>query len=72
MDELELIFYPDEDGVEIILEFDHKTRGFKGFLSDMLDVDESHHRYFFSSEELKECSSSVADQFREIFDELLE
>ncbi|MDF2645937.1 MAG: SpoOM family protein [Paenibacillus sp.] len=30
-----------------------------------------HHRYFFNREELKEGSSSVADQFREIFDELL-
>lgn len=71
MDELELIFYPNEHGVEIILEFDRKTRGFSGFLSDMLDTDESHHRYFFNREELEEGSSSVADQFREIFDELL-
>jgi sporulation-control protein len=72
VDELELIFYPNKDGVEIILEFDRKTRGFSGFLSDMLDTDESHHRYFFNIEELEEGSSSVADQFRGIFDELLE
>lgn len=72
VDELELIFYPNEDGIEIILEFDRKTRGFRGLLSDMLDTDESRHRYFFSREELEEGASTVADQFREIFDELLD
>ncbi|UKS30508.1 sporulation protein [Paenibacillus sp. HWE-109] len=72
VDEVELIFYPDEDGVEIILEFDRKTRGFKGLMADMLDLDESRERYYFDAEELEEGAESVADRFREIFDELLE
>ncbi|CAN7398633.1 sporulation protein [Paenibacillus sp. LjRoot153] len=71
VEELELVFYPDENGVEVLLEFDRRTRGFSGLLSDMLDTDESHHRYYFSCEELEEGTESVADQFRGIFDEFL-
>ncbi|NEW05053.1 sporulation protein [Paenibacillus sp. SYP-B3998] len=72
VDEVELVFYPDERGVEIILEFDRKMRGFTGFLADMLDADESHERISFRREELEEGASAMAERFREIFDELLE
>lgn len=35
VDELELVFYPNEEGVEVLLEFDRRTRGFSGLLSDI-------------------------------------
>ncbi|NQX59854.1 sporulation protein [Paenibacillus qinlingensis] len=72
VEELELVFYPDKNGVKILLEFDRKARGFKGLLAEMLDMDESHHRYYFSAGELEEGVESVADQFRGIFDQLLD
>ncbi|CAH1191974.1 hypothetical protein PAECIP111891_00159 [Paenibacillus allorhizoplanae] len=72
VEELELVFYPDENGVEVLLEFDRRARGFSGLLAEMLDRDESHHRYYFSNEELEEGAVSVADQFRGIFNDLLD
>ncbi|OAS15079.1 sporulation protein [Paenibacillus oryzisoli] len=72
VDEIELVFYPNENGVEVLLEFDRKARGFNGLLAEMLDRDESHHRYFFSREELEEGIEAVAYQFRGIFNDLLD
>ncbi|MDR6551785.1 sporulation protein [Paenibacillus qinlingensis] len=71
VEEVELVFSPDENGVKILLEFDRKARGFSGLLAEMLDMDESHHRYYFSADELNEGTAAVAAQFRGIFNHLL-
>ncbi|KRE64768.1 sporulation protein [Paenibacillus sp. Soil750] len=72
VEELELVFYPDNNGVKILMEFDRKARGFSGLLAEMMDMDESHHRYYFSTDELEEGTSAVANQFRGIFNDLLD
>lgn len=40
LDELEVILFPHEHGVEAMLEIDRRARGFSGFISEMLDTDE--------------------------------
>ncbi|MDR6882110.1 sporulation protein [Bacillus sp. 3255] len=71
VDELELVFYPNENGVEVIMELDRRGRGFGGMLADLMDTDESLHRYYFSIDELEAGAGAVADQLRGILDDLL-
>ncbi|MBR7794972.1 sporulation protein [Virgibacillus sp. AGTR] len=41
LDEIEAIFFVSESDVEVILEIDRKARGVGGFLSEVLEMDES-------------------------------
>lgn len=40
LDEIELILYPDQNHVQLMIEVDKRGKGFFGFLEDALDIDE--------------------------------
>jgi sporulation-control protein len=41
LDELEVIFFPDDNGVDLLLQIDRKARGLAGLFSEAMDTDES-------------------------------
>lgn len=45
LDELEVVCFPERDQVEVLLEIDRKARGLGGFISEMLDTDETKVRF---------------------------
>ncbi|MGM3042126.1 sporulation control protein Spo0M, partial [Bacillus cereus group sp. BC46] len=71
LDELELIFLLDEDGLEIIFEVDRRARGFRGWLEEMYNDGEQLVRVRFSqseledTEELEEVLEEILDQYAE-------
>lgn len=64
LQELEAVFYPNEDGVGVLLEMDRRMHGLAGLFSEAFDLDleESKHKIFIPSDQLKQGSSVVADQ----------
>lgn len=41
LDELEVVFLPQADGVKVIMEIDRRARGLSGFLAEAMDMDET-------------------------------
>jgi sporulation-control protein len=41
LDELEVVFLPKQEEVEVLMEVDRKARGLAGFLAEALEIDES-------------------------------
>lgn len=62
LDELEIIFYPDEDGVGLLLQVDRKARGLAGLFAEALDADESFVRLRFDRNELASGAHYIADR----------
>lgn len=62
LDELEIFFYPDETGVELLLQVDRKVRGFSSFLAEAAGTDESFVRIRFSREHLDLGTDYIAGQ----------
>ncbi|MEF3307797.1 sporulation protein [Paenibacillus sp. GYB004] len=62
LDELEIIFYPDENGVELLLEIDRKSRGLAGWFAEAIDEDESYVRIRFDRTKLNYGASYIAGQ----------
>ncbi|URN95880.1 MAG: sporulation protein [Candidatus Pristimantibacillus lignocellulolyticus] len=60
LDELEIIFYPDDNGVDLLLQIDRKARGLAGLFSEALDTDESFVRMRFNRNQLAYGANSVA------------
>ncbi|NLS38869.1 sporulation protein [Bacillus subtilis] len=71
LDELELIFLLDEDGLEIIFEVDRRARGLRGWLEEMYNDGEQLVRVRFNqseledAEELEEVLEEIIDQYAE-------
>jgi sporulation-control protein len=67
LDELELVFYPTSTSeIEVYMQVDRKARGLGGFLSEAMNMDESHVHLTLSSADLpslKEKISSVIHKF---------
>lgn len=61
MRELELILYPQRDGISVLVEVDRKGSGVAGWLERSLDMDERHSWLTLSSADLQEGPSRVAD-----------
>lgn len=62
LDELEIIFYPDERGVELLLQIDRKSRGFFGALAEAMDVDESFVHVRFEQQHLAQGVDYIANE----------
>jgi len=60
LDEIEVIFLPDPNGVRMHLELDRKNRGLFGALLDDLDLDESKHTVLVARD-LLDSAQDVAD-----------
>jgi sporulation-control protein len=66
LDELEVIFLPDSDGVELLLQIDRKARGLSGLFAELADTDESFVRCRFSAADLRGGPAHVADALSDI------
>ncbi|MFD1175566.1 sporulation protein [Paenibacillus puldeungensis] len=65
LDELEAVFYPTEDGIEVLLEVDRRARGFVGLLEEAMDADESKVLLRFSQSELERGTGYIASKLDE-------
>ena len=52
LDELEVVFIPKPEGIDIIFQIDRRAKGIAGWLSEALELDETDLRIKFSYEEL--------------------
>lgn len=52
LDELEVVFIPKADGIDIIFQIDRRAKGIAGWLSEALEIDETDVRVKFTYEEL--------------------
>lgn len=66
LDELEIIFEPDEDGVALLLQIDRKARGLAGFFSEAMDTDERFVKLRFDRNQLASGAGYAADRLAEI------
>lgn len=65
LDELEAVFYPADDGVEVLLEVDRRARGFMGFLEEALEADERRLLLRFTRSELQRGTVYLAGKLDE-------
>ncbi len=62
LDELEAVFQPvSKDNIRVILEIDRKARGFSGFLSEMLETDESKVQFMLTTDDVNEIQRQLTD-----------
>lgn len=66
LDELEIIFYPDDHGVELLLQIDRRARGLAGLFAEALDTDETFVRLRLDRGQLARGSGPVAGQLNEL------
>ncbi|MCQ6563271.1 sporulation protein [Paenibacillus mendelii] len=66
LDELEIMFDPDENGVDLLLQIDRKARGLGGFFSEAMDTDERFVKLRFDRNQLASGASYAANQLAEI------
>lgn len=66
LDELEAVFFPHRNGLDVYLEIDRRARGFLGFLEEALDIDERHVRVEFSADHLNQGVNRVAGYLEDI------
>lgn len=59
--ELELILYPDQDGISILVEVDRRGRGVSGWLQRSLDMDEQHSWVDLDRQDLMRGPSHIAE-----------
>ncbi|MNO21294.1 Sporulation-control protein spo0M [compost metagenome] len=62
LDELEIIFYPDENGVGLLMQIDRKARGLAGLFAEALDADERFVKMRFDRNELASGAHYIADR----------
>ncbi|WP_237458274.1 sporulation protein [Pontibacillus yanchengensis] len=66
LDELEILFFPKESGLDLVLQVDRRAKGLGGLLAEALDADESYVRTHFTNEELSESPSEVAEKLEQV------
>jgi sporulation-control protein len=66
LDELEVIFFLREDGLELLLQVDRRAKGLGGLFAEALDMDESFVRVDLTEEELTRGANYIADKLRNI------
>lgn len=58
--ELELILYPEQEGISVLVEVDRRGRGVSGWLQRSLDMDEQHSWVTLDQQDLEQGPSHVA------------
>lgn len=66
LDELEMMFFPDENGVELLLQIDRKARGLAGMFAEAAGMDESFVSVRFDRNQLASGNSYVAGVLAEL------
>lgn len=59
LDELEVIFFPTREGLEVFMEIDRKARGIGGFLAEALKMDESRVHFTVTNQDLPSLSDKL-------------
>ncbi|ELK46003.1 sporulation protein [Halobacillus sp. ACCC02827] len=70
LDELEVIFFLNENKLDVMLEVDRRARGLKGLFSEALEMDESIVKVSFDEQELQEGTTAIAGKLRTSIDPL--
>lgn len=60
LDELEIVFFPKDDGVELLIEVDRRARGLSGFFAEAMNLDETKQRTYLSRSQLEQGPAAVA------------
>ncbi|QHZ45967.1 sporulation protein [Bacillus sp. NSP9.1] len=68
LDEVELVFLVQEDGVDVIIEVDRRARGMRGWLEEMYNGDEEVCRLHFDESELKD-KGELAEVLKDIIEQ---
>lgn len=63
--EVDLILYPREDSINLLLQIDRKTRGLTGLFAEAMNAEERFVQLRFTPEQLASGAGSVADDFAE-------
>ncbi|MDR6550113.1 sporulation protein [Paenibacillus qinlingensis] len=66
LDEIEIIFFPDGNGVDLLLQIDRKARGLSGLFSEAAGMDESFVRVRYDSNEIASGTSYIAGELAEL------
>ncbi|SFJ10504.1 sporulation protein [Thermoflavimicrobium dichotomicum] len=66
LDEIELVFHLEENGLEVALEVDRKARGVSGWLEEQLNLDETLVRVRLSRDDLNQNEKELAKKFDEL------
>ncbi|WDE06769.1 sporulation protein [Thalassomonas viridans] len=61
LDEVEVVFFPRGEQLEVIFEIDRKARGIMGFFQEALDLDESNARLVVSEANLDSLTQDIYD-----------
>ena len=65
LDELEMLLFPDERGVDLIMQVDRRARGLGGLLSEAMGTDESYVRATVTDQDAARGAGSVAEELGE-------
>ncbi|WP_042148674.1 sporulation protein [Paucisalibacillus sp. EB02] len=66
LDELEAIFFMQEDRVEVILQIDRRAKGLGGLFAEALDMDENFVKVSFSRTDLERGPAFIAEELRSV------
>lgn len=62
LDELEVMFYPTDRELELVLQIDRRARGLSSFFAEAMDMDESFVRTRFTNDQLAAGPNAIAHQ----------
>lgn len=68
LDELEIVFFPSDNGVELFMEVDRRANGLGGLLAEALDADESHVRTQLTNDDLDQGESTIAAKLEQVIE----
>jgi sporulation-control protein len=66
LDELEVMFYPSDHELELVLQIDRRARGLAGYFAEAMELDESFVRVRFSHQQLASGANAMAWQLLEL------
>ncbi|MFG6116090.1 sporulation protein [Halobacillus sp. MO56] len=69
LDELEVIFFLQENHVDVMLEVDRRARGLGGLFAEALEIDESRAKVTLTSQELNGPLDAVARKLKQTIDQ---
>lgn len=68
LDELEVMFFPADAGLELLLQIDRRARGLSSLFAEAMDMDESFVRVRLTAEQLSAGPRAIANQLSNLID----
>ncbi|WP_284642895.1 sporulation protein [Paenibacillus silviterrae] len=66
LDELEVLFFPRGDDLELYMQIDRKARGLRGIFAEAMEMDESFIRFTIPGSELRHGAYEAADRLEQL------